>query len=110
MYITPTYSLESIFKLIVEHFGNGAIENICGSELISCEDDPPVTISFRKNDESATLCVYDSSLATVCNSNVVPVYMPTQKANMAIFSEQLMGNPTHLANKIITFILDHITD
>ena len=107
----PTYALEEIFELIVTNFKKGATQTFLGSTLISCGDAEEVTVSFRKNSDSATLCIYDHKLVAVCNSSVKPVFMPTQKVGMSISAEHLLdSNPSHLANKIIAFILQNIPD
>ena len=108
MKITPTYTLEDAFNLVVREFGNKIRQQHCGSEFISCGDDGEVTVSFRKNTTSATLCIYDNTLMAVCNSSVNPIYRPTQKANGDFSGEELLGHPSHLSNKIIMFILRNI--
>lgn len=81
MYVTPIYALEDVFNLVVTTFRKGKCQNIAGGKFISCGDNDKMTVSFHKNETSATLCVYDQSLMTVCNSSVKPVYSPTQQAN-----------------------------
>jgi hypothetical protein len=109
MYLTSTFLLEDIFKLIVKNFGTNECQKITGSSFISCGDDDEVTVSFRKNSDSATLCIYDHKLVAVCNSSVKPVYMPTQKVTGEFLEGELsVSMPSRSANKIMAFILKNI--
>ena len=110
MYVTPTYTLEKVFDHIVTTFGKKIRQSHCGGEFISCGDNGKVTVSFRKNTESATLCVYDDTLMSVCNSIVQPVYRNIQQSNGALVEGELLGNSSHLANEIITFIIQDVSE
>ncbi len=108
MEITPKNSLRDIFDLIIAEFGNDECQEITGSSFISCGDNGEVTVSFRENTNSATICIYDGTPATVCNSDIIPVYVSIQKADSPIFRSQSLNNPSDFANKIIKFILQNI--
>ena len=108
MYVTPTYPLEKVFDRIVATFGRKIRQSHCGGEFTSCGDNGEVTVSFRKNTESATLCVYDNTLMSVYNSGVRPVYRNIQQSNGPLIEGELLENSSRLANRIIAFILQNI--